>query len=256
MIRLMFFIATVIIGMTSAAGNDTKESVNSKRLTIMSYNVRGGIGMDNVRNHQRTIDVISTESPDIVALQELDSMTARSGNTYLLGEMAQQLNMIGYFAPAIDFDGGKYGIGILCRDHPEAIHRLTLPGREEARAIIVAEFRDFLFACTHLSLTEADRDASAAIINGLTIMTDKPMFLAGDLNSHAEDKTIDILKTQFRIISDTDSPTFPAHSPTETIDYIMVADNSNSVSTISAKTADAPVASDHRPIITTVIIKQ
>lgn len=256
MIRSLFLIVALLIGQVSAAENSDKESNAERRLTIMSYNVRGGVGMDEVRNHQRTIDVIATESPDIVALQELDSMTARSGNTYLLGEMAQQLGMNGYFAPAIDFDGGKYGIGILCRERPAAIHRLPLPGREEARAIIVAEFSDFLFACTHLSLTEADRDASAAIINSLTIMTDKPMFLAGDLNSHADDKTIDILKTQFRIISDIDSPTFPAHFPTEAIDYIMVADNSDSVSTISAKTADAPVASDHRPIITTVTIKQ
>ena len=44
------------------------------------------------------------------------------------------------FAPAIDFDGGKYGIGLLAKKTPIRVERMALPGREEARAMILVEF--------------------------------------------------------------------------------------------------------------------
>ena len=62
-------------------------------LKIMSYNVRNGKGMDGVHNLQRVADVINSAKADIVAVQELDSMTNRSGKKYVLGEIAALTNM-------------------------------------------------------------------------------------------------------------------------------------------------------------------
>ena len=45
---------------------------------------------------------------DVYKRQELDSMTHRSGQKYVLGEIAGRTQMHAYFAPAIDYDGGKY----------------------------------------------------------------------------------------------------------------------------------------------------
>ena len=53
-------------------------------LKLMSYNIRNAKGMDNVRNVQRIANVINNEAPDVVAVQELDSMTTRSNQTYVL----------------------------------------------------------------------------------------------------------------------------------------------------------------------------
>ena len=47
-------------------------------LKLMSYNVRNAKGMDGIRNIQRVANVIIIEAPDVVAVQELDSMTTRS----------------------------------------------------------------------------------------------------------------------------------------------------------------------------------
>ena len=82
-------------------------------LKLMSYNIKNANGMDNVCNFQRIANVINNTSPDVVAIQEVDSMTNRSGQKYVLGEIAERTQMHGYFAPAIDYDGGKYGIGLL-----------------------------------------------------------------------------------------------------------------------------------------------
>jgi endonuclease/exonuclease/phosphatase family metal-dependent hydrolase len=128
-------------------------------LKIMSYNVRNGKGMDGVHNLQRVADAINRSKADIVAVQELDSMTNRSGKKYVLGEIAALTNMHPEYFPAIEFNGGKYGIGILSKKKPISVKGYNLPGREEKRGILVAEFNQFLFACTHLSLTEEDRMA-------------------------------------------------------------------------------------------------
>ena len=113
--------------------------------------------MDDVCDFQRIADVINHIHPEVVALQELDSMTHRSGQKYVLGEIAGRTQMHAYFAPAIDYDGGKYGIGLLTKEIPVSLKTMTLPGREEARTLIMAEFDNYIYCCTHLSLTEEDR---------------------------------------------------------------------------------------------------
>ena len=50
----------------------------NQQLQIMSYNVRHCEGMDMVVDYDRTASVIVQQHPDVVALQELDSMTGRS----------------------------------------------------------------------------------------------------------------------------------------------------------------------------------
>ena len=99
--------------------------------------------MDDVCDFQRIADVINHIHPEVVALQELDSMTHRSGQKYVLGEIAGRTQMHAYFAPAIDYDGGKYGIGLLTKEIPVSLKTMTLPGREEARALIMAEFDNY-----------------------------------------------------------------------------------------------------------------
>ena len=74
--------------------------------------------MDGICNYQRVANVINNARPHIVAIQELDSMTARSNRTDVLKELAERTQLHPCFAPAIDYDGGKYGIGILSKETP------------------------------------------------------------------------------------------------------------------------------------------
>lgn len=215
----------------------------------MTYNIRNAKGMDGVCNFQRIANVISNETPDVVAIQELDSMTTRSGQKFVLNEIAERTQMHASYAPAISFQGGKYGIGILSRKKPLDIHSYPLPGREEARMLMVAEFEDYFFACTHLSLTEEDRLASLDIIKKSVGKSDKPYFLAGDLNDTPDSKFIKALQQDFQILTNLKKPTFPATEPTETIDYIAAwKHRSNNFANLSAQVHEEPLASDHRPL--------
>ena len=151
-------------------------------LRLMTYNIKNANGMDDICSFQRVANVINNASPDVVAIQEVDSMTRRSGQKYVLGEIAECTQMHACFAPAIEFEGGKYGIGLLTKQVPLRLQTIPLPGREEARTLILAEFEDYIYCCTHLSLTEEDRMKSLEIVKSLIASYKKPLFLAGDLN--------------------------------------------------------------------------
>lgn len=219
-------------------------------LKLMTYNVRNATGMDDVYNSQRIANVINNASPDVVAVQEVDSVTNRSRQKYVLGEIAERTQMHGYFAPAIDYDGGKYGIGLLTKQVPLRLQTLPLPGREEERALILAEFDDYIYCCTHMSLTEEDRMKSLEIVKSITASSEKPLFLAGDMNDGPESSFIKELQKDFQILTDTTKRTFPAPAPDETLDYIVALKrNAGGFAVISSKVLNEPMASDHRPVV-------
>ena len=241
----IYFLLCMLAMVTSAHSQDY--------LKLMSYNIRNAKGMDNVRNVQRIANVINNEAPDVVAVQELDSMTTRSNQTDVLAEVAERKQMHANYAPAISFQGGKYGIGILSKEQPLSIRTFPLPGREEERMLLIAEFKDYLFACTHLSLTEEDRLASLDIIKNSASTSNKPFFLAGDLNDTPDSKFIKSLQQDFQILTNTKKPTYPAPEPKETIDYIAAwKENTDNFANLSTQVVEEPLASDHRPITVTL----
>ena len=241
----IYFLLCMLAIATSAHSQDY--------LKLMSYNIRNAKGMDNVCNIQRIANVINNEAPDVVAVQELDSMTTRSNQTYVLAEVAERTQMHASYAPAISFQGGKYGIGILSKEQPIAIRTFPLPGREEKRMLMVAEFKDYYFACTHLSLTQEDRLASLEIIKNSISTSNKPFFLAGDLNDKPESTFIQELQKDFQILTNINKPTYPAPDPTETIDYIAAwKGNTSTFANLSTQVVEEPLASDHRPITATL----
>lgn len=219
--------------------------------TLMSFNVRNCSGMDNRRDIGRTASAILRFNPDVVAVQEVDSLTGRSGMRYILGQLADSVGMTATFAPAIDYDGGRYGIGILSKEKPLRVNRRALPGREEERTMVIAEFDSYILACVHLSLTPEDAVASMPVIIEEASRATKPFIIAGDMNSHPDSEFIRLLKEDFVILSDSATPTYPASVPEEVLDYVAIYSKGASlpVSAVRAFVAEEPEASDHRPVV-------
>lgn len=219
-------------------------------VVLASYNICNGKGLDGQRDIARTAAALKALHADIIAVQEVDSMTRRSGGTDVLALLAEATGMHAVYGPAIDFDGGRYGVGILSREKPLSVTRCPLPGREEERVLLTVEFRRCFFACTHLSLTGADRLSSLAQFEALAAQTGhKPLFLAGDFNSSPDEPFIQRLTEHFEILTDTQSPTFPADAPNTTIDYIVCRRDARMPTVVSRSVVSELVASDHRPII-------
>lgn len=237
---------------TTACGNTTKHQNKTETLSlkIASYNVRNAKGMDNLVDFDRTAKVINDMNADAVAIQELDSATQRSNGRVVLDELAKRTNMFASFNASIEFSGGKYGNGILTKEKPIKVEAIALPGREEMRSLLVVEMQDYVLCCTHLSLTQEDRQASMKLIEEYTEKyTEKPVFLAGDLNALPSSTEIVDLSENWIMLSDATTPTFPSDVPTEIIDYILMKSNDKFEHIVkNATVVNEPIASDHRPL--------
>ena len=118
---------TLILCSLSAMLSAMAAPVYPHYLRIVSYNICHGEGLDGRLDFLRLCNVLEQQSPDVVALQEVDSCTARCQGRYGLGEMANRMGYFASFGPAIDYDGGKYGVGLLSRQRPLSVRQIPLP---------------------------------------------------------------------------------------------------------------------------------
>lgn len=150
----------------------------SNTLRIMSYNIYNGKQVDGKTfNYEQQADIIRRMNPDLTTIDEVDSMTERSKGHFAIREYANALGMHYVYSPSIPYRGGKYGMGMLAKKYPQSITRITMPGREEKRTLIIAEYPDYVFASTHFSLTPVDQLKSIDILRSEAAKYDKPFSL-------------------------------------------------------------------------------
>ncbi len=220
-------------------------------IRLMSYNIRNARGLDEMTDYQRIADVINSVAPDIIAVQELDSVTARSKGVDVLDVLARNTLMNPTYASAIDYDGGKYGVGILSKEKPLSIKKIPLPGREEPRILLIVEMDDYYFGCTHFSLTDEDRLESVEIIKNEAekLNSNKPFFLAGDMNATPESLVQQEMNSLFTSLVSPKQFTIPADNPDRCIDYIYGFNGTEGWSLLTDRGVIAEkMASDHRPL--------
>lgn len=250
-IQFLFFMLYSIA--VNAYEIEPKE-LNSIR--VMSYNVKNCSGMDGVTDYQRIADVINRVNPDVVAIQELDSVTTRSQHVFVLKELADKTLMHRTYAPAINYQGGKYGVGLLSKEKPLANRTVSLPGREESRVLLIVEFEKYIVCCTHFSLTKEDRELSVPIIFDAVKDMHKPLFLAGDMNSVYDSPTQVLLREKFTTLNNYKENTIPVVNPNRCIDYIYGYENGNTYSVLKRQVLyEEQVASDHLPLFVDVRLR-
>ena len=224
----------------------TKAFTQKGTFRLLSYNIRNGKGMDNNTDYNRIVNVFSKTNADVIAVQEVDSLTQRSKNLDVLAHLAKATNLHGIYGAAIDYNGGRYGVGILSKEKPIDHYTVPLPGREEKRVLLIVEFKSYVIFCTHLSLTEEDRLTSMAMIDSQAARFTKPIYLLGDFNAEPSSPAISLLKGNWKLLSG-EAPTFPATVATKCIDYIFSRNSHKQL--LSNVVIDEPMASDHRPVL-------
>ena len=207
-------------------------------------------------------EVIRASDADIIALQEVDVFTKRSGLVDQAKELANLLNMNYYFGKAINYDGGKYGVAILSRykiTDPKTIH---LPEdahpESEDRVLAIATIelsnqRFIRFGSSHWDAGNADnRKLQANAINNIAKLEKLPFILAGDFNSTPDSKAFELINRQFVNTCVNCEFTIPVLNPNKTIDYIMYS-NKKTFQVVSHQTIPEKYASDHLPV--TAVLK-
>ena len=261
-------ILTVLcIFMLSACRHSSAKN-ESQTLTIATYNV-GVFGKSGTNTTQMIASMMKELGVQVLSMNELDSCTLRHPE-YQLKEFADAMGGWNYnFAPAMSYQGGKYGVGTVSDPGLEVTgkHSLTLPKGDgsEQRALAVTVFEDFVFCSTHLDHHSADAQLEQAkLISAWAELfygdSDKPVFLCGDMNAYPDSETIKLLKRDWTILSPLEF-TFSAKNPQKCIDYIMVYKNASGKvkvngSGIASKftSGDVAVASDHLPVYVEVAL--
>lgn len=223
---------------------------------LMTFNIHHGEGMDGEIDIQRIGKLIIDINPEVVGLQEVDSVVGRSGNIDILKLLSDQTGMHATFGYSILLDGGKYGNGVLTREKPITVKKITLPGASEARTALIVELDKYVIVNTHLSLSKEERLESVKIITDAVKIYDKPVFLMGDLNATPDSEPITFLQDKWQILSNPKQPTSPSVNPRSTIDYILgYIAKGQTYAKYKAKVIDEQVASDHRPLFVDIRLK-
>lgn len=236
----------------------------AQHIKVLTYNIHHGQNSKGELDLQGIANVILATNPDLVALQEVDSVTARTKGIDQVKELAALTGMYTYFAKAMDYDGGAYGTAILSRLPIASRERLTLPGStgSEPRVAGIATIQlpgDSIlqFVSTHLDAGDdpADRINQANALVQYFTPAKNVVILAGDFNAPPAARETGILKQLFADATQASGPTFPADTPSVKLDYIMVYPKQR-YDTVYTKVIEETVASDHRPVVCELKIKE
>jgi len=226
---------------------------------VLSYNIHHAEGTDGKLDLARIAKVINSAEPDLVALQEVDYRTGRTGGVDQLGELAKLTGLTPVPGDNIDVAGGRYGNATLSRwpvANPENRPLPVLTGGEQRGLLSVTvqpgDGRPaFDFHCTHIDhrRDDAERLAAARLINELVASSDRPALLAGDLNATPESEVLKAFATHWQnATAEQPLPTIPSAEPTRQIDFVLHR-SVGAWRVVETKVLDEPVASDHRPLL-------
>ena len=230
-------------------------------MRVMTYNIHVGIGMDKKLDLRRISQVILSDRPDLVALQEVDRGVKRTSGIDEIVELARLTRMDYAFAPNLDYQGGKYGVAILSRypilaiDHRRYANKREAERRGLLRVEVMVKGQRVNFVNTHLDYQFADARLfeTEQLLKALASV-DGPLIVAGDFNDEPTGRSYQLMLSNF-----TDGwndvlergggngLTYPSDKPVKRIDYIFIRKN-NGVSAIKA-VVRSTLASDHLPLV-------
>jgi len=236
-------------------------------LRVMAYNIHHAEGMDEVIDLDRIAALIREVDPDVVTLQEVDSVVARTNSVDQALELASLTGYQPVFSQFMPYQGGGYGMAVLSRLPVAESRTLRLPDGEEPRTSLSVTLRSekglrYRIVGIHFYMTENQRLAQARkteellgddVLLGNDVL---PTILLGDFNSQLGDSVMTHLSQSWTIVEKgVDHFTFPSYAPEKEIDFLLFRP-ANRFEVINQFLIDEPVISDHRPYVVDLVITQ
>ena len=267
----MLLAAAVIL--SGCAANRPGRAI-PRDLRVLVYNIHAGKDRTGTDNLQRVARMVLDSTADIALLQEVDSVTERSGRTDQLAQLRLLTGFHGAFGRTLDYQGGGYGIAILSRFpiQSDSVIRLHVTP-SQARAGGSYEPRGVLHATilvgrttihvlnTHLDASADDsyrRQEAARLVEIATSLTQQGdrVMLGGDLNSTPESAVHAMIESAglrdvWRECGSGDGFTYPETKPVRRIDYLHL---SESVRCTQARVLESAI-SDHRPVLFSIDLR-
>jgi endonuclease/exonuclease/phosphatase family metal-dependent hydrolase len=269
---LLGTIAGLLMLIPTAAAADPVGTAGrpGRPLTVMTYNIHHGAGVDGVLDLERIAVLIEQSGADVIGLQEVDRhWSERSNWVDQPAWFAERLKMHYGYAANLDLPplnpgepNRQYGTAILSRYPIKDFTNTLLPkypaGEQRGLAVATIKVRgaDLRFANTHLTHNnDAERLEQAQKVVEVLGASKKPTMLVGDLNARPDTPEI---KTILTSLSDTWAEvgigpgyTIPAENATARIDYLLHSPQ------LKPSKASVPVtpASDHLPVVASYVLR-
>jgi endonuclease/exonuclease/phosphatase family metal-dependent hydrolase len=257
-------ILIIVYFLISCAFSGKKEAMPPEYITVMTYNMHHGVGIDGVFDLDRIAKLIREYDADLVALQEVDVETQRVNGIHIMKYLSDTLNMTWVFGQNLSFQDGGYGNGILSKypvvawknDHFPPFH----DGEQRGLLQTVIDFSGIELSFWNIHLDhrpdDTERRQSVSEILQKAGSSISPIIVAGDFNDIPGSPAVRAMTKQFQDVWEHTGKgsglTYPADSADRRIDYIFYKnDHSKKIHLKPAQTTvpETP-ASDHLPLVT------
>ena len=256
----------IMLGSFIAFGGFFLTGCAVKPVTIATYNIQIGLGMDKKYDLDRTAEAIRSFGAETVVLNEVDVKTNRSFGVDQPAYLAKKLGMNYVFGEASKRPGGVYGNAILSVHKIEKIDVLDIPANgSESRSALVVKIhapKPYYVIGTHFSFEQTPKIKAVRLrcVDFLTkYVKDKkysPVLFCGDLNSYHDSKVIQKVKANgFEIVNDLSGKmlSYPSRKPRRLLDYLCIYP-AGSVKAENCRVINTQ-ASDHCPVAAEFIFK-
>jgi endonuclease/exonuclease/phosphatase family metal-dependent hydrolase len=238
-------------------------------MRILTYNIHRCEGTDRKVDVGRVAAVIAAETPDIVALQEVDVGRRRTGGVDQAHDIARRLGMRSRFHPAMSVEQELYGEAILTALPERLIKAGALPGYArvpglEPRgalwiAVDIGGGRELQVITTHLGLAPPEQRLQAKALTGEgwlgSVPGQDPVILLGDFNAIPGSEVHRTLSTR---LSDARTAiagrkgalaSFPSAAPMLSLDHVFISAGVKARRLAVARSPLTRLASDHLPLM-------
>ncbi|MCI5222666.1 MAG: endonuclease [Candidatus Electrothrix sp. AR4] len=238
-------------------------------MRFLLYNIRYGAGVGSrfhfplpyagylkrsTDNYRQITEFVSTVSPDIVGLVEVDSGSFRTGNCCQAESLAHRLGYdhvveskyqngsLPHRVPVL----AKQGNALLSRQEI-LFHQFYFFKQGVKRLVIEAKTADLTVFLVHLSLTYRNRQSQLQQLYEIVGQALGPVIVAGDFNVLWGDQELELFlaATGLRNANNEGHPSHPSSSPKRQLDYILHS------SELVVKEFFIPdvILSDHVPLV-------
>ena len=237
---------------------------DDRRLRLLSFNIQVGNSTQSYRHYltrswqhvlphkgraanlEKIGDLLNDF--DLVALQEADGGSHRSGYVNQVKYLAQQ-GEFPYWYQQLNRNLGRlaqHSNGLLSRLRPTSIEDHPLPG-PAGRGAILVRFGEgdtaLVVVIMHLALGAKTRNLQLAYVREL-IGSYQHQVLMGDMNTHAKDLLQSSPLRDLGLLAPQMEATFPSWRPQRCLDHILL---SPSLTLERVEVLDQPI-SDHLPV--------
>lgn len=225
-------------------------------MKLLHWNVHSWRDAAGVDNRSDVLELIRSESPDVVSLVEVDEPSTEPMS---LAQLAEKLGYAWVFVPAFEYrSAGGYGNALLVRGSIDAVRQWellsprTYDGTEpsEQRTVVAASVRyggrSLWLGSTHLPRGVASRAEATARLLQLLPQFGTSWLLCGDFNQPPDAW----IPSDLTFAPHPAAPTCPSDAPSATIDYCIFTGV-----TVTGHALQS-TASDHLPITITADLRQ